>query len=189
MAVLCCSLPGQVHDLKWWLMTFFVDDVDICYMYAEMGSNERTEMHLKFQDSRNASVFIPTPKVDVTGLNLPAMNRAVITQKCWVLQEQWQAFAPVVRLGHNRVPHTWLLNTDPGLYDDCASDLHKHSGVAQNRVRHGLMSRPSITTSMINRIVEVCADHKMWQTENGDTLESDEPLILECSMLHQGIPL
>jgi SNF2 family DNA or RNA helicase len=88
MTVQCCSLPGQVHHLKWWLMTLFVDDVDTCNMYAEMGNNERTEIHLKFQDSRNPSVFIPTPKVDVTGLNLTAVNQAVITQKCWVLHEQ-----------------------------------------------------------------------------------------------------
>jgi len=48
-------------------------------MYAEMGNDERTEMQLKFQDSPNPAVFIITPKVDGTGLNLTAANHAVIT--------------------------------------------------------------------------------------------------------------
>jgi len=139
-AVLFCPLPGQVCHLKWWLTKFFGDNVDIFHMYAEMGNDERTEMQLKFQDSRNPSVFIPTPKVGGTGLNLTAANHAVISQKFWVLNEQRQAFARVVRLGQNRVPHTWLLNTGPGCYDNRVSDLHQHSGVAQMRVLHGLMS-------------------------------------------------
>jgi hypothetical protein len=179
-AVLFCPLPGQVRHLKWWLTKFFADNVDIFHMYAEMGNDERTEMQLKFQDSRNPSVFITTPKVGGTGLNLTAANHAVITQKFWVLNEQRQAFARVVRLGQNRVPHTWLLNTGPGGYDNRASDLHQHSGVAQMRVLHGLMSRPNITTSMIYRILEAREDHTKRLTENGDTLQSDEPLILEC---------
>jgi len=179
-AVLFCPLPGQVRHLKWWLTKFFVDNVDIFHMYAEMGNDERTEMQLKFQDSRNPSVFITTPKVGGTGLNLTAANHAVITQTFWVLHEQRQAFARVVRLGQNRVPHTWLLNTGPGGYDNRASDLQQHSGVAQMRVLHGLMSRPNITTSMIYRILEAREDHTKGLTENGDTLQSDEPFILEC---------
>jgi len=67
-------------------------------------------------------------------------NHAVITQKFWALNEQRQAFARVVRLGQNRVPQTWLLNTGPGGYHNRASDLHQLSGVAQMRVLHGLMS-------------------------------------------------
>jgi len=47
------------------------------------------------------------------------------------------------------------------------------------RVLHGLMSRPNITTSMIDRILEACEDHMKQLTENGDILQSDEPLILE----------
>jgi len=93
-------------------------------MYAEMGNDEHTEMRLKFQDSRNPSVFITTPKVGGTGLNLTAANHAVITQKFWVLNEQRQAFARVVWLGQNRVPHTWPLHTGPGGYDNRASDLN-----------------------------------------------------------------
>jgi len=126
-AVLFCPLPGQAHHLKWWLTKFFADNVDKFHMYAEMGNDECTEMQLKFQDSRNPSVFITTPKVGGPGLNLTAANHAVITEKFWVLNEQRQAFARVVRLGQNRVPHTWLLNTGPGGYDDRASDLHQHS--------------------------------------------------------------
>jgi hypothetical protein len=113
-AVLFCPLPGQVRHLKWWLTKFFGDHLDIFYMYAEMGNDERTEIQLKFEDSPNPSVFVTTPKVGGTGLNLTAANDAVITQNFWVLNEQRQAFARVVRLGQNRVPHTWLLNTGPG---------------------------------------------------------------------------
>ena len=87
-AVLFCPLPGQVRYLKWWLTRFFVDNVDIFHMYPKMGNDECTEMQLKFQNSRNPSVFISTPKVGVTGLNFTAANHAVITQKFWVLNEQ-----------------------------------------------------------------------------------------------------
>jgi len=81
-AVLFCPLPGQVRHLKWWLTTFFVDNVDIFHMYAEMGNDERTEMQLKFQDSRNPSVFITTPKVGGTDLNLTAANHWKGTYAC-----------------------------------------------------------------------------------------------------------
>jgi hypothetical protein len=47
-AVLFCPLPGQVYHLKWWLIKFFADHLDIFYMYAEMGNYECTEMQLKF---------------------------------------------------------------------------------------------------------------------------------------------
>jgi len=77
----------------------------------------------------------------------------------------------------------------PGGYDNRASDLHQHSGVAQITVLHGLMCRPNIKISMIYRIPEAREDHTKWLIENGDTLQSDEPLILECQMLHEGMPL
>jgi hypothetical protein len=124
-----------------------------------MGNEESTEMQVKFQDSPNPSVFVTTPKVGGTGLNLTAANHVVITQKFWVLNEQRQAFAQVVRLGQNRVPHTSLLNTGPGDYDHRASDPHQLSGVAQMQVLPVLMSRPTLTTSMIYRIVECLDDH------------------------------
>jgi len=161
--VLFCPLPGQVCHLKWWLTKLFADHVDTFYMYAEMGNDECTEMQLKFQDSPNPSVFVTspnpsvfvtTPKVGGPGRNLTAANHAVITQKFWVSNEQRQAFARVVRLGQNRVPHTWLLNTAPGGYDNRVSDLHRLSGGAQMKVLHGLMSRPNITTPMIYQILE-----------------------------------
>jgi len=172
-AVLFCPLPGPVCHLKWWLTKFFGDHLDIFYMYADMGNDERTEMQLKFQDSPNPSVFVTTPKVGGTGPNLTAANHAVITQKFWVLNEQRQAFAWVVRLGQNRVPHTWLLNTGPGGYDNRESDLHQLSGVAQMRVLHGLTSRPNITTSMIYRILECREDHTKQLMEHGDFVLSD----------------
>jgi len=96
------------------------------------------------------------------------------------LNERRQAFAGVVRLGQNQVPHTWLMNRCPGGYDNRASDLHNHSGVAPMRVLQGLMSQPNITISMLYLIQESCEDHTKQLTENGDILQSDEPLILEC---------
>ena len=100
-AVLFRPLPGRFRHLKWWLTKYFVDHFDIFYMYAEMGNDVRTQMQLKFQDSPNPSVFVTTPKVGRTGLNLTSANHAVITQKVWVLNEERQAFARVVQLGHN----------------------------------------------------------------------------------------
>jgi len=153
-AVLLCPLPGQVHHLKWWLTKYFADHVDIFHQYPEMGNDERTEMELTFQDSCNSSVFVTAPRVGSTGQNLTAANHAVITQKLWVFNEQWRAFARVVQLGQNRVPHTWLLNTGPGGYDNRASDLLQQSGVAQMNVLHSFMSQPNIMTLMIFRILE-----------------------------------
>jgi len=138
-----------------------------------MGNDERTEMQLKFQDSPNPSVFITTPQVGGTGLNLTAANHAVITLNFWVLSEQRQAVARVVRLGQTRVPHTWLLNSGPSGYDNRASDLHELSGVAQMKVLHGLMSRPNITTSMIDRILECREDRTMQLTEQWDVVPWD----------------
>jgi SNF2 family DNA or RNA helicase len=70
-------------------------------MFAEMAIDECTEMQLKFHDSPNHSVLVTTPKVGVTGLNFTAANHVVITQIFWVLNEQREAFAQVVRLGQN----------------------------------------------------------------------------------------
>jgi SNF2 family DNA or RNA helicase len=61
-------------------------------MYAEMDNDEQTEMLLKFQDSRNSSVFATTPKVGWVRLNLTVENHAVVIQKFWVLNMQRQAF-------------------------------------------------------------------------------------------------
>ena len=172
--VLICPLPAQVRHFKWWLMKFFVDNVDIFHMYAEMGIDECTDMQLKFQDTQDPSVFVTTPKVDGTSLNLIAANHAVITQKFWVLNEQWQTFPRVVQLGKTRVPHTWFLNTGPGGYNNRACHLHQLLGVMQMRVLHGLMSRANITTTMIYQILESHEDRTKRLTENGDTWQSDE---------------
>jgi hypothetical protein len=115
----------------WWVTTFFADHLDISFIFAEMGNDEHTEMQLKFQQSPNPSVFVTTPKVDGTGLNLTTANHVVISQTFWVLNALRQPFAGVVQLGQNRVPQTWLFNTGPNGYDNRASDLHRLSGVAQ----------------------------------------------------------
>jgi len=81
MVVLFCPLPRQVHHLKWWLTKFVADHLDIVYMYAEMGNDQRNEMQLKFHDLPDPSVFVTTPKVGGTGLNLSAANHAIITKK------------------------------------------------------------------------------------------------------------
>jgi len=172
--MLFCPLPGQVHNLKWWLTKYFADHVDILLMYTEMGNDEWTEMQLKFQDGRNPSVFITTPKVGRTGLSLTVANHAIISQKFWVLNEQQQVFARVVWLGQNQVLHTWLLNTGPGGYDNHAGDLHQLSGMAHMIVLHGLMSRLNITTFTSYQILESCEDHTKRLTENYDTFQSDK---------------
>jgi len=142
-------------------------------MYAEMGNDERTEMQLKFQDSPNPSEFVTIPKVGGTGLNLTAANHAGITQKLWVMNEQRQAYARVVRLEQNRVPHTWLSNTGPSGYANRATDLHQLSGVAQMNVLPGLMSQPNITTSKIYRILECHKDRTKQCTAQGEVMLSD----------------
>ena len=48
------------------------------------------------------------------------------------------------------------------------------------RVLHGLMSRPDIMTLMLYWIFEAREGQLKWLTENGDMLQSDEPLTLEC---------
>jgi len=98
------------------------------------------------------------------GINLTAATHAVITQKLWVLNEQWQAFARGVQLGYNRVPYPWLLSTGSGGQDDHPSKLYQHSGVEQMNVLHSLMSQLNITTIMIYRILESHGDHtSCWQ--------------------------
>jgi hypothetical protein len=63
----------------------------------------------------------------------------------------------------------------PGDYDTCMSDLHQHSGVAQMRVLHSVMSRLNNTMRKKYRILESAEDCIKRLTENGDKLQSDEP--------------
>jgi len=153
-----------------------VDHVDIFHKFADMGNNEHTKMLLRFQDSRNATVCVTTPKVGETGINLtPANHTLIITQKFWLLNEPWQAFAAVIQLWQNRVPHPRILNTGSGGYANPASDINEHSGMAQMGDLHSWMSPPNITMMMIYRILTSHGDHTQRLTENGDTLESDDP--------------
>ena len=151
----------------------FADHLDVFFMYADMGNDERKGMQLKFHDLPNPSVFVTTPEVDGTGLNRTTANHVVITLKFWVLNGQHQAFAQVVQLGKNIVSHTWLLNTGPGGYDNRASDLHQLSGVAPIRVLHGLMSQPNLMTLMLYRILECLENHTKPLKEHGDFMPSD----------------
>jgi len=173
--VLSGTVPGHIRDLNWWLMQYFLDCVHIFHMYAEMGNDEHTEMQLKFQDSRNPSVFVTIPKVGGIGRNHTAANNAVLTKQLWVLSDQWLPFAGVVRRGENRVCQTWLLNTNPGGYVNYASDQNQHSEVAHMKVLHHLISELNITATMIFEILVPYKDHTMQLTESGDTLQSDEP--------------
>jgi len=88
--VLLCAHYSQVCYSMWWLTKYCVDHVDIFFISAEMGNEECTEMQLKFEELLIPYVFITTPKVDRTGLNLAAGNHVVITTKFWVLNEQLQ---------------------------------------------------------------------------------------------------
>jgi len=188
--VLFRPLPGQFRNLKWWLTKLCVDHFNIFYVYAEMGNNQGTEMQLEFQDSPNPPVFVTTPKVGGTGLNLTAANHAIISQKFWVLNEHRQAFARVVRQVQNRVPHTWLLNTGPGGFVTRDSDLHQLSGVAEMWLLRGLLRRPNITTSMIYRILDSRKRHTKQLAEHGDVMPSygeDEWLL--SGQWNQGTPL
>jgi len=68
-------------------------------MGAELGNDEPNEMQLTLQYSSNPSVFVTTPKMDWSFLNLTAANYVVITHKFWILDNQQQAFALVLRKG------------------------------------------------------------------------------------------
>jgi hypothetical protein len=52
-----------------------------------------TEIECALQNSCNPSVFITTPRVGGTGLNLTAATYTVITRKILILNKQWQVLA------------------------------------------------------------------------------------------------
>lgn len=134
------AVPGQVRQLKQWLSNTFADLVDTFLMYAEKGIDECTDMQLKFQDSRNPSVFVTIPIVGRASLHLTTAKYLLITRMFWVVNMQCQALAQVVRLSQNRVPHTWILNTDSGGSHNHLNDLHHHSALRLMSVIHGLMN-------------------------------------------------
>jgi len=150
---------------------------------------QKWTMKDKQKCSSNLSVIVTTPKVAGTGQNVTFTHHAVLTQKIWVLNEQWLAFEQVLQLGINREKLTWLLNTYPGGYDICMSDHNQHSGVAQMSVLHGWFSQPNIITSIIYRIPLSREDHMTWPKETGDMLRSDKIGSYIVMKLHQCTPL
>lgn len=105
---------------------------------------------------------IITPKVGRTGLNLTEANHAIIILQFRVLTEQCQAFAQVVNQGQHRVPHTWLPNKGPSVYNTHASDLDHYNRVAPRSVLQGWISQLKITTSTMyfnlqyGKIIQSC---------------------------------
>ena len=170
---LLCSFAGQVCHKKWWLAKYFVDHMDIWYMYTEMGNYTCKEMQLKFQILPNHSASVTTPKVHGIALNLPAAHHVVVMQIIWLFTIQLQVFASIVWLGQNAVQHTWLLNMGPGYYDIHVSNLHRHSGVVHIPVLHHLTRQLNILAFMIYSFLESCDDHTKQLTEDRDTLISD----------------
>jgi len=59
--------------------------VDMFYLYIEMGTGNFTKMLLIYQDALYLSLFIASPTIDWTVINLTATNYIVICQKLWVL--------------------------------------------------------------------------------------------------------
>jgi len=174
-AVQYCSIPGQVRHLKGSPTKYLVDHMDLFHRYAEMVYEQCVEMQLTFQDAQNPSVFITTPKVGGIGLNCTAANHAVITQKVWVLNEQWQGLARVLQLAQTRVPQTWLRNMCIYGYGDRTSDLHQHSGAVQERVLQGVIRWLNITAWMMCWLLASCEAHMNWLTEHGDMSQCDDP--------------
>jgi hypothetical protein len=92
-------------------------------------------------------------------------------------------------MGQNRVPHTWLLNTGPGGFENRASDFHQLSGVAQMNVLHGLMSQENITMSMIYLILESREYHTKRLTEMMTLFSQMSYHLRWLSTLHHDMPL
>lgn len=153
--VLCCGLPCQVHHLEWWLTKHCVHHLDRFCIYPEMSNVECSEMQLTFRDIPYPLVFLTTPKVSWTGLNPTTANNVVVPWIFQALNKQYQTFALVVWLGQNRIPHTWLLNTGTGGYDNHGSNPNQHSQSAQLRVRDGLLRWQNIMTLVVKWNLEL----------------------------------
>jgi len=96
---------GQVCHLKWWLIKYIADYVDIFLRYAQIGDDKHSAFELKFHNSPNQSVFITLSWVGGTNHSHSTANHVVITQMLWILNKRCQAFAQVVLQGQNRIPH------------------------------------------------------------------------------------
>jgi hypothetical protein len=171
--VLVYLLPGQVWHLTRLLSNCFVNHVDIFHMYPEIGNDNHTDIQHNFLEAGTPSVIVTTPTADGTSLNLTASKCAITTQMFWVLNTQWQAFTYVVQSGQNSVAQTWSLNMGPGGDKNHTCDLHLHSGVAQMRILHCLMSQPNIITWIIYWILVCYEDHTAQLTEDRDALPAD----------------
>lgn len=71
-------------------------------------------MKLKFQDSTNLLLFPTTHTVYKTVSNGTVLVFHLITQKIWVLNEQYHAFTAYIQLGQNRVPCTCRQSMESG---------------------------------------------------------------------------
>lgn len=91
-----------------------------------------------FATAKTPSMFVLTPALDGTGLNLTAANHVILVQKLWNLNEQRQAVARIHRLGQYRSPTSWALHCVGGV-DDRVQGLHEIRGRFEARVMHGLM--------------------------------------------------
>jgi len=161
--------------VKWWLTKYFADHVDVIHMYAEMCNDQSTQMPLKFQYSLDPTWCITTPTDNGTSHN-PILTKNIVTHMTfWVLNVPCQAFAWVVWLAQNTVPHAWVLNMSPNCQNNCTCNLHKHSEVAQLRVALGKISKPKLPTSMIYSSVRSYTDHMKCLTVSWILSQSEEP--------------
>ena len=94
-----------------------------------------------------------------------AANHAVILQKPWVLNEQWQPFGWIVRQGQMCMPHTWLVNTGPNSFNNRVTALHMVNGTTQLRVLHGLMNCPMISMEDIYTVLKTRIEETAIQAE------------------------
>lgn len=96
-----------------WSLTKYVVDVHILNMYTDIHNNKYKEMQFNFLNLHHLTVFITTPKVSGTGLNLTAANVVIISQTFTVLNKLCQVLAHIIQLGQNREPHSQLQNRGP----------------------------------------------------------------------------
>lgn len=126
--------------MKQQLIKIFEKQLIVFYMCTDMNNNNLMITQLTFQDFTSCSLFITIPKVGGTGLIHSVDNRGISTQMCYVLIEQYQAIAYVVRLREIRVPFTWLLITEPSGNITRVTDLLHLLGVAHISLLYSLIN-------------------------------------------------